>query len=167
MEGDILTLQIETHGCDEGMGLSYGELLKWKDFYDCIRPLNIKTGHLLFLVMAMCKSIAMISSINPELRAPYRAIICTTRPVSADEIYRGFIAFYENYYNLLDIIEAIKAIQKVIHLTTQKTDVRHEKTKTPASEFRNGRILLKISIRQYPEPSWRLQPFQSLQCWRR
>jgi hypothetical protein len=64
--------------------------------------------------MAMCKSIAMISSINPELRAPYRAIICTTRPVSADEIYRGFIAFYENYYNLLDIIEAIKAIQEEV-----------------------------------------------------
>ena len=114
MEGDILTLQIETHGCDEGMGLSSGEILKWKDFYDTIRPLNIKTGHLLFLVMAMCKSIAMISSINPELRAPYRAIICTTRPVSADEIYRGFIAFYENYYNLLDIIEAIKAIQEEV-----------------------------------------------------
>ena len=56
----------------------------------------------------------MISSINPELRAPYRAIICTTRPVSADEIYRGFIAFYENYYNLLDIIEAIKAIQEEV-----------------------------------------------------
>ena len=114
LEGDILTLQIETHGCDEGIGFNNGEILKWKDFYDTIRPLNIKTGHLLFLVMAMCKSIAMISSINPELRAPYRAIICTTRPVSADEIYRGFIAFYENYYNLLDIIEAIKAIQEEV-----------------------------------------------------
>ena len=96
------------------MGLSYGELLKWKDFYDCIRPLNIKTGHLLFLVMAMCKSIALISSINPEERAPYRAFICTTRPVCADEIYRGFMAFYENYYSMLDIIEAIKAIQKEV-----------------------------------------------------
>ena len=107
-------LTIETHGCDEGLGLSYGELLKWKDFYDCIRPLNIKTGHLLFLVMAMCKSIAMISSINPEERAPYRAFICTTRPVCADEIYRGFMAFYENYYSMLDILEAIKAIQKEV-----------------------------------------------------
>ena len=114
IEGDILTLQIETHGCDEGIGLSSGELLKWKDFYDIVRPLNVKTGHLLFIAMAMCKSIAMISSINPEERAPYRAFICTTRPVSADEIYRGFMAFYENYFNLLDIIEAIKAIQEEV-----------------------------------------------------
>lgn len=114
IEGDILTLQIETHGCDEGLGLSRGELLKWKDFYDTIRPLNVKTGHLLFIVMAMCKSIAMISSIKPEERAPYRAFVCTTRPVSADEIYRGFMAFYENYFNLLDIVQALKAIQEEV-----------------------------------------------------
>lgn len=40
-EGDILTLQLETHGCDEGIGFNNGEILKWKDFYDIIRPLNI------------------------------------------------------------------------------------------------------------------------------
>lgn len=114
IEGDILTLQVETHGCDEGIGLSCGEILKWKDFYDIIRPLNVKTGHLLFIIMAMCKSVAMISSINPEERAPYRAFIYTTRLVNADEIYRGFVAFYENYFNLLDIAQALKALQEEV-----------------------------------------------------
>jgi len=114
IEGDILTLQIETHGCTEGIELSNGEVLKWKDFYDIIRPLNIKTGHLLFVVMAMCKSIAMLSAINPEKRAPYRAFVCTTRDVYPDEVYRGFMAFYENYFNLLDITQALKAIQKEV-----------------------------------------------------
>lgn len=110
-EGDIITLQIETHGCDDGIVLSNGDILKWKDFYDAIRPLNIKTGHLLFLIMAMCKSVAMISSINPEERAPYRAVICTTRSVNADEIQRGFEAFYEKYFSLMDIVESLKALQ--------------------------------------------------------
>ena len=114
IEGDILTLQIETHGGDEGIGLNNGELLKWKDFYDIIRPLNIKTGHLLFVVMAMCKSIAMISTINPEERAPYRAFICTTRIVYSDEIYEGFVVFYEKYFNLLDIVQALKALQEKV-----------------------------------------------------
>ena len=113
-EGDILTLQIETHGCDEGIGFNNGEILKWKDFYNIIRPLNIKTGHLLFVVMAMCKSIAMISAINPEKRAPYRAFICTTRKVTSDEIYRGFLAFYDNYFNLLDISQALTALQNEV-----------------------------------------------------
>ena len=114
LEGDILTLQIETHGCDEGIGLNNGEILKWKDFYNIIRPLNIKTGHLLFVVMAMCKSIAMISAINPEKRAPYRAFICTTRKVTSDEIYRGFLAFYDKYFNLLDISQALTALQNEV-----------------------------------------------------
>ena len=112
--GDILTLQLETHGCDEGIGFNNGEILKWKDFYDIIRPLNIKTGHLLFIVMAMCKSIAMISSINPEKRAPYRSFICTTRKVTSDEIYRGFLAFYDKYFNLLDIVQALNALQEEV-----------------------------------------------------
>lgn len=112
--GDILTLQLETHGCDEGIGFNNGEILKWKDFYDIIRPLNIKAGHLLFVVMAMCKSIAMISSINPEKRAPYRALICTTRKVTSDEIYRGFLAFYDKYFNLLDISHALTALQNEV-----------------------------------------------------
>ena len=113
-EGDIITIQIETHGCDEGIGLNNGEILKWKDFYDIIRPLNIKTGHLLFVVMSMCKSISMISAIDPEKRAPYRAFICTTRVVTADEIYRGFLAFYDKYFNLLDITQALSALQEEV-----------------------------------------------------
>ena len=107
-------LQLETHGCDEGIGFNNGEILKWKDFYDIIRPLNIKTGHLLFIVMAMCKSVAMISSINPEKRAPYRAFICTTRKVTSDEIYRGFLAFYDKYFNLLDVSHALTALQNEV-----------------------------------------------------
>ena len=112
--GDILTLQIESHGCEKGIGLNNNELLEWKDFYDLIRPINVKCGHLLFVVMAMCKSISMISSINIVERAPYRAFICTTRDVNSDEINRGFIAFYEKYYNLLDISKALRAIQEEV-----------------------------------------------------
>ena len=41
-EGDILTLQLETHGCDEGIGFNKGEILKWKDFYNIITPVRDK-----------------------------------------------------------------------------------------------------------------------------
>lgn len=114
-EGDILTLQIETHGHEEGIALSNGEIISWKDFYDGIRPLNIKTGHLLLVVMAMCKSIALMSYINPEQRAPYRAVICSTRDISADEIERGFNVFYSSYFNLLNINLALSSLQQEIN----------------------------------------------------
>ena len=85
-EGDILTLQIETHGCDDGIWLNNGDILKWKEFYDIIRPLNIKTGHLLFVVMAMCKSIAMISAIISQ------ALTALQNEVKDDNGYSPFQA---------------------------------------------------------------------------
>lgn len=113
-EGDILTLQIETHGHEDGIALSNGDILSWKDFYDIIRPINIKTGHLLLVVLAMCNSIALMSYINPEKRAPYRAVICSTRNVTADEIERGFNVFYNTYFNLLDTNLALSSLQEEI-----------------------------------------------------
>ena len=95
-EGDILTLQLETHGCDEGIGFNNGEILKWKDFYNIIRTLNIKTGHLLFVVMAMCKSITMISSINPEKRAPYRGLSVQRERLLLTKYTEAFLPFTTN-----------------------------------------------------------------------
>ncbi len=113
-EGDILTIHIEAHGSDDGIALSSGEIVKWKEFYDLIRPINIAIGHLLFIVMAMCSSIAMISNINIEERAPYRAFICTTREMYPDELYEGFLSFYEKFCNLLDVFGAMTALQNEI-----------------------------------------------------
>ena len=62
----------------------------------------------------MCKSIAMISSIDPLKRAPYRAFVCTTRDVTAEEIVNAFSAFYQEYFNLLDIDKAMHAAQKEV-----------------------------------------------------
>lgn len=113
-EGDIITLQIETHGSVDGIVLNNGEIITWSRFYDLVRQINVRIGHLLLLVMAMSKSISMISSINPVERAPYRAFICTTRDVSGDEIYNAFSSFYQKYYNLLDIAEAMSKLQNEV-----------------------------------------------------
>ena len=95
-EGDILTLQLETHGFDEGIGFNNVEILQWKDFYNIIRTLNIKTGHLLFVVMAMCKSITMISSINPEKRAPYRGLSVQRERLLLTKYTEAFSPFTTN-----------------------------------------------------------------------
>lgn len=113
-EGDILTIHVEAHGSDDGIALSSNEIVEWKEFYDLIRPINIALGHLLLIVMAMCKSIAMISNISIEQRAPYRAFICTTREMYPDELYEGFLSFYEKFCNLLDVFGAMAALQKEI-----------------------------------------------------
>ena len=40
--GELVTLQIETHGCEEGIELASGELVIWKEFFGVIRPRGIR-----------------------------------------------------------------------------------------------------------------------------
>jgi hypothetical protein len=113
-EGDIFTLHIETHGSNEGIHLSSGDVVTWIEFSDTIRPINIKMGHLLVVVMAMCKGTAFVMGIKPEERAPYRAFIASPKNVPEDDIARGFSAFYNEYYNVLDISAAMNALKNEI-----------------------------------------------------
>lgn len=113
-KGEIFTLHLETHGSDDGIHLSSGECLTWKQFFDNIRPINIKMGHLLIIVMAMCKGGAIMSYFEPEKRAPYRAFIGANRDVTVDEVARGFSAFYGCYTHMLNIVESMKALDTEI-----------------------------------------------------
>lgn len=147
--GDILTLQIEAHGNDNGIVLSNGDIISWKHFYDLIRPINIEIGHLLIVVMAMCKSIAMISSIDPLKRAPYRAFVCTTRDVTAEEIVNAFSAFYQEYFNMLDIVKAMKALQKEVVDSNGYTPFQLQTAETIFDEtFSNFRFIDSIAMNQ-------------------
>lgn len=109
-KGMVFSLHFETHGSDKGIYLASGEYVKWTNFYKLIRPINIKMGHLLIIVMAMCKGGALISSFEPEKRAPYLAFIGAFRDLTQDEIARGFNSFYNNYTFALDIDKGMKAL---------------------------------------------------------
>lgn len=108
--GEVFTLHFETHGSSEGIELNSLEVVKWKDFFDLIRPINIKMGHLLVIIMAMCKGGALVSHHEIEKRAPYKAFVASFKDIMTDDITRGFLAFYENYNHILDIFNAYEAM---------------------------------------------------------
>ena len=108
--GSVYTLHLETHGCNEGIGLSNGEVLPWKLFGDWIRPLNIKMHGLLVVVLAMCNGAGVILSANCHERSPFKAFIGATRPVTVGVIDTGFYEFYNRYNDMLDVTEAYKAL---------------------------------------------------------
>jgi len=113
-EGEVFTLHFETHGNDDGVGLASGDIILWNEFYDLIRPINIKMGHLLLIVMAMCKGGALVSKLDISKRAPYKAFIAAFKNVTFDVISRGFEAFYEKYYGILDVFESFESLCKEI-----------------------------------------------------
>src|SRR5690606_16574054 len=77
-------------------------------------PINIKMGHLLIVILSMCKGGAIISYIEPDKRAPYRACIGASRDLTEDEVARGFSAFYDRYTNMLNIAEGMEALDAEI-----------------------------------------------------
>lgn len=111
--GDILTLQLETHGADKGIEFSNGDMMAWLEFQDEMRQINELIGGLLVVCLAMCFGGATISAIRPELRAPYRAIVVPFKEVPAGCIEDGFHAFYEVYDNMLNLFRAMDELNKV------------------------------------------------------
>lgn len=110
-DGELVTLQLEAHGCEEGVGLTSDELVTWKQLFDLIRPINVKMVNLLMVCMSMCYGGAIITKFEPEKRAPYRAFIGVGSTIKAGVLLDGFSVFYENYHHLLDSFAAYEAMK--------------------------------------------------------
>lgn len=110
-EEEVVTLQIEAHGSETGIGLASEELVTWKEFFGIIRPINEKMLNLLLVCMSMCYGGALITYLEPEKRAPYRAFVGAGSKIKAGVLLSGFSAFYENYHNMLDSFAAFEAMK--------------------------------------------------------
>lgn len=64
--------------------------------------------------MAMCKGGALVSNLDITKRAPYKAFIAAFKNVTFDEVSRGFEAFYEEYYGLLNVFDSFESLCKEI-----------------------------------------------------
>lgn len=113
LSGDeLVTLHVEAHGAGErGILLSSGEILGWKDFMDLCRSLNEVLNGLLIVTMSMCYSLPILGSVDPTKRAPFKAILLTNKDVTVDEVERGFVIYFQNFKNILDVFRATGAIR--------------------------------------------------------
>lgn len=104
-EGTIFTLHIVSHGYEGGIGLEVGtNEVRWGELFHYTRQLNELMGNNLLLVLSSCVGGGILSHIEPEQRAPYRAIIANTRAVMMTAYKAlGFdIANYPNAYHLFE-----------------------------------------------------------------
>ena len=127
LSGDeLVTLHVEAHGAgEEGVLLSSGEILGWKNFMDSCRILNEVLSGLLIVTLSMCNSLPILGCIDPTKRAPFKAILLTNRDVTVDEVERGFIAFYNNYKNPLDTFKATGVIRGEVNNGVENSSPFH------------------------------------------
>ena len=114
-DNEMLALHVEAHGCEDGVSLASGELLDWKGFLNLCRDLNNELNGLLCVTTALCYSISLMAAIDPANRAPFKAVVITRRPVIANEILKGYTAYFSIYRNILDIGPAKEAMRKVVN----------------------------------------------------
>ena len=119
-EGTIFTLHIVAHGYEDGIGTVIGtDEVRWGELFHYTRQLNVTMGNNLLLVLSSCVGGGILSHIEPEERAPYKAVIANTRPVEMADAQNGFVAFYADYYDMLDFPKALKALNAVIDLSEE------------------------------------------------
>lgn len=118
-EGTLFTLHIVSHGNMDGVGTALDDMIVWSELFYYTRQLNVIMGNNLLLVLSSCFGGGILSHIEPEKRAPYRAIIGNTRPVTVPDAHKGFEAFYADYYNMLDFPKAIKALNEAIDFSEE------------------------------------------------
>lgn len=113
-KGTLFTLHIVAHGNEDCIGISSTECITWKELFNYTRELNIIMGNNLLLVLSSCVGGGILSYIEPEKRAPYRAVIANTRKVLMSDAHIGFSTFYADYYNILDIRKSLEALNTSI-----------------------------------------------------
>ena len=119
-QGTIFTLHIVAHGYEKGIGLTVGTNdIQWKELFSYTRQLNEIMANYLLLVLSSCIGGGILSFIEPEKRAPYRAIIANTREVFQKDALAGFNAFYAEYYNMLDFAKCLEALNNTIDFTEE------------------------------------------------
>lgn len=127
-EGTIFTLHIVSHGDEKRIGTEIGtNEVRWGELFYYTRQLNVIMGNNLLLVLSSCVGGGILSHIEPEKRAPYKAIIGNTREVMMTDAQKGFAAFYADYYNILDFPKALKALNESIDLS-EEIEPGREKT---------------------------------------
>ena len=117
-ENEMLALHIETHGCEDGLGLASGELLPWNHFLDLCRELNNELSGLLVVTTALCCSLSMITAIDPSQRAPFLAVVITRGIVKTGEVMRGYAEYFKIYRKVLDIGAAKDALRQEVNSGT-------------------------------------------------
>lgn len=111
----MISIHIEAHGGETGIQLAFGEIITWRELHDVLRPINIKLLGLLPVAIATCYSFPFTWSIDITQRSSFKTVVFTKRDMTAGEIERGFLAYYDSFSNLLDFNKALNAIQNEVN----------------------------------------------------
>lgn len=88
-------LHFEIHGSQEGLVLKNGESVKWKEFQEYCRLINIKTSNQLIITLATCWGSGVWEMIDIGEPAPYWGYIGPKEKIAVGDLMEDFSEFYD------------------------------------------------------------------------
>lgn len=110
----IPILHFETHGSENGISLSNGEMVTWKELFIYTTEINILLKNRLILILGLCFGNAIISAINPVGRSPFGFVIGVYNKIKQVELINALSEFYNNYLIAAKVDESIELMNKHI-----------------------------------------------------
>lgn len=113
LTGGIL-IHFEMHGDEnlEGLILSNGELIEWKELVELFRPINIISCNKLFITMATCNGRFLYKGIDPYQKSPYSGFISASIEVNNEEIVEKFSILFEHLIEDGNLVNAYLEMEK-------------------------------------------------------
>lgn len=115
IEGLFPILHFETHGSEDGLHLSNGDIFTWEEIFEETRAINIVLKNSLMLNLGMCEGISLIAKIDPMKRAPFRAIVGTSSDISWSKLLEGFEIYYTNFFFTFSGVRSVSEVNKVLN----------------------------------------------------
>lgn len=105
---DGLLFHFEMHGDEElnGLFLSDGTLITWKELIDEFRKINIIIKNKLFIIMATCYGRHLYKGVDPYNKSPFSGYISAREAIYPEEIVDKFIPLYESLLQDGNLVKA-------------------------------------------------------------
>lgn len=109
----IPLLHISAHGSAEGIQLSDGHIIHWRDLREHLRPLNQALNGSLLVCMSSCEGYSGVQmAMHPEdPDLPFFAIVGSGNKPTWAETAVAFTTFYHQLYRGEHISDAVKAMR--------------------------------------------------------
>lgn len=105
-------LHFEMHGIKEGILLSDGTIIRWKNLVKVLRKINVKTQNNLYIVFNTCFAAYIQKYIDIKLPAPFYGFIAPLNEVNANQLNQDFIKFYKYLISYKSFDKAIESLHE-------------------------------------------------------
>jgi len=112
-------VQIETHGCKDGLGLADGTLVSWDELRGALVSINIASRMNLMVVASACEGIHMLKTMNdPSDTAPCFSLLGTEVKIGPQQLFDHCSEFYKVFFESIDANQALQAMNNLAAQTS-------------------------------------------------